>query len=171
MRRLEPGGTTALLPLPQAQPSPELHKHPLISASSFLTPSSCLPSSSGVNASHETALTAGLQTKAQQHICLTPLFYHHGSGQAVDAEWWLLLCCSSCGRFCSSQVPHTGPVHCKSLAIRPTGGQAAAGVRIGMNYGCAGLLGEQRALAAGYLLLQRRWLLLHKRHRNTETQH
>lgn len=31
------------------------------------------------------------------------------------------------------------------IAIRPRGGQAAAGVRMGMNYGCASLLGEQRA--------------------------
>ena len=34
------------------------------------------------------------------------------------------------------------------IAIQPRGGEAAAGVRMGMNYGYAGLLGEQRAPAA-----------------------
>ena len=51
----------------------------------FLTPSSGSSSSSGVSAAHDTALTPGVQTRAQPHICLTPLFYYRGSGQAVDA--------------------------------------------------------------------------------------
>lgn len=57
------------------------------------------------------------------------------------------------GGFAPARLPGLGAL--QITAIRPTGGQAAAGVKIGMNYGCASLLGEQRTPAAGHLLLQR----------------
>lgn len=152
------GGTTALPALPRMESSPELHKHPQISPYSSHTPSSGSSSSSGVNASHKTALTPGVRTRVRQHVYLTPPF----STAVAQGMLWMLGCQTVASPLLQLMWEVLLQPDCPGwpgvlqiIAVRPRRGQAAAGVRMGMNYGCASLLGEQRAPAAGHLLLQR----------------
>lgn len=99
----------------------------------------------GVNVPHGTVLSPDVQTRVQQHSCPTPLSYPHCSGQAADAAVMNRgTSLAAAGSFSSSQAPWASPVS-RINATRPRGVQAAAGLRVGMNYGCAGLLWEQRA--------------------------
>lgn len=85
-----------------------------------------------------------------------PPFCHHSSGQDADARMpdsGFSSAAAHMGGFAPARLPRLGVL--QITAIRPRGGQAAAGMKMGMNYGCASFLGEHRTPAAGHLLLQR----------------
>lgn len=83
-------------------------------------------------------------------------FCHHSSGQDADARMpdsGFSSAAAHTGGFAAARLPRLGVL--QITAIRPRGGQAAAGMKMGMNYGCASFLGEYRTSAAGHLPLQR----------------